>query len=101
MKRGDTVYMATVQGIDTFYFVEHEGLRTYLTQERAIALKTERPSFHRSIFSVRSSAVFLEKKKAIEARIEMLRKSIRTMETTAANHQRTIRALQRELREWS
>jgi hypothetical protein len=98
MKRGDTVYMATIQGIDTFYFVEYQCLYARLTAEKSAVLKA---GDHRSIFSVRTTHVFLEKKKAIEARIEMLRKSIRTMETTTTNHQRTIRALQRELRERS
>lgn len=94
MKPGDKVYVATTQGVDEFYFVSFEGMKANLSASPLLLT-------HYNGFWVRKSHVFEVKTLAIQFRIELLKKSIRTMETTTANHQRTIRQLQRELRESS
>lgn len=110
MKPGDKVYMATTTGIDEYYFVAFDGIKAQLTcqsnEVEVIACRSygdyeRRISVRHGGFWVRKSHVFPTYKEAVQFRIELLKKSIRTMETTTANHQRTIRQLQRELRESS
>lgn len=111
MKPGQRVYTVTTTGIQPWYYVASEGRFTLLSGEYDAAIEYQSelaagwqrqilpPRLQRGIFRQNTRMIAKTLRQAIQMRIEMLEKSIRTMQTTMRNHRNTIRQLKLELEE--
>lgn len=102
-KPGQKVFTVTTTAIQEWFFAARDGRYVVLTGEYRDALQYDQrdrvPRIMRGYFRQSTQSVASTYRGAVQLRIEMLEKSIRTMQTTIRSHRSTIWELKTKLEE--